>query len=136
VHARIGPASRSVASHGKSREVWLALAFVTSMLAGCGLFGAEITVDARNDGDLDMTVQVIDANGAPNGPAHRLEPLEERELELAIPAGAWAVTVNGAIVLESEQAQGRTGRLPVTLVSPAPDDPAAGPYGVWEQPGS
>ena len=48
------------------------------VLAGCAMFGAEITVDARNDSDHDMIVQVVDANGAPHGPAHRLYPLEER----------------------------------------------------------
>ena len=109
-----------------------------SALAGCGFIGAEITVDARNDSDFEMIVQVVDASGAPHGPAHRLFPLEQRELELAVPAGSWAVTVNGAELVDSAEAAGRTGRLPVTLVAPAPDDPAQGPYEVWEtnEPGS
>jgi hypothetical protein len=100
------------------------------------MFGAEVTVDARNDSDHDMVIQIVDGNGAPHGPAHRLLPLEEREVELALPGGPWAITVDGALLVEREQAAGRTGRLPLTLVSPAPDDPAAGPYVVWEQPGS
>jgi hypothetical protein len=118
------------------RAAGLAWAIFAMVLVGCGMFAAEITVEARNDSDHDMIVQVVDATGVPHGPAHRLFPLEERAVELAIPRGAWAVTVNGVVIVESEEAQGRTGRLPVTIVSPAPDDPAAGPYGVWEEPGS
>ena len=100
--------------------------------AGCAMFGAEITVDARNDSDQVMVVQVVDASGAPHGPAHRLEPLEERAVELAVPGGTWDVAVNGARLLTSSDAAGRTGRLPVTLILPAPDDPIGEPY--WEAP--
>ena len=91
-----------------------------SLLTGCSLVGAaEITVDARNDSDEVMVVQVVDGSGAPQGPAHTLEPLEERELELAVPGGTWDVA-------------GRTGRLPVTLILPAPDDPIQQPH--WQGP--
>jgi hypothetical protein len=102
-------------------------------LAGCALVGAaEITVDARNDSDEVMVIQVVDGSGAPHGPAHRLQPLEEREVELAVPGGSWVVTVNGARLLGSTDAAGRTGRLPVTLILPAPDAPFAQPH--WESP--
>src|SRR5918996_2338669 len=107
-------------------------ALAAVVLAGCAMFGAEITVDARNEGDEAMVVQVVDGNGAPHGPAHQLEPLEERSLELAVPGGTWEVTVNGARLLGSSDAAGRSGRLPVTLILPAPDHPAGGPY--WEAP--
>ena len=107
-------------------------ALAAVVLAGCAMFGAEITVDARNEGDEVMVVQVVDGNGAPHGPAHQLEPLEERSLELAVPGGTWEVTVNGARLLGSSDAAGRSGRLPVTLILPAPDHPAGGPY--WEAP--
>ena len=104
-----------------------------SLLTGCSLVGAaEITVDARNDSDEVMVVQVVDGSGAPHGPAHTLEPLDERELELAVPGGAWDVTVNGARLLTSTDAAGRTGRLPVTLILPAPDDPIQQPH--WQAP--
>ncbi len=96
------------------------------------MFGAEITVEARNDSDEVMVIQVVDGNGAPHGPAHRLLPLEERAVELAIPGGSWAVTVNGAQLVGSTDAAGRTGRLPVTLILPAPDAPFPGP--IWESP--
>ena len=105
---------------------------VASVLAGCAMFGAEITVDARNDSDEVMVVQVVDGNGAPHGPEHRLVPLEEREVELAVPGGSWEVTVNGARLVGSSDAAGRTGRLPVTLILPAPDSPIPGPH--WEAP--
>jgi len=111
----------------------LAAVLGASLLAGCSLIGAaEITVDARNDSDEVMVVQVVDGNGAPHGPAHTLPPLDERELELAIPGGSWVVTVNGARLMGSTDAAGRTGRLPVTLIVPAPDDPFGQPY--WESP--
>lgn len=96
------------------------------------MFGAEIRVDARNDSDEVMVIQVVDGNGALHGPAHRLAPLEEREVELAVPGGSWQVTVNGAPLLGSTDAAGRTGRLPVTLILPAPDAPFPGPH--WESP--
>lgn len=105
-------------------------------LSGCGFLGAsEITVEARNDSDLPMVVQVVEGiggEGQPYGPAHTLGPLEEREVELAVPAGDWTVTVNDARLMESLDASGRRGRLPVTLIVPAPDDPVPGPY--WESP--
>ena len=111
----------------------LAALLAASLLAGCSLVGAaEITVDARNDSDDVMVVQVVDGNGAPHGPAHTLEPLDARELELAVPGGAWDVTVNGAVLLGSTDAAGRTGRLPVTLILPAPDDPIQQPH--WQAP--
>ena len=102
------------------------------MLSACGLLGGEITVTARNDSGFPMVVQVVDGNGAPHGPAHRLEPLEEREVELAVPGGTWDVAVNGARLLTSSDVAGRSGRLPVTLILPAPDDPVGQPY--WEAP--
>jgi hypothetical protein len=101
-------------------------------LAGCGMFGSEITVQARNDSDVPRVVQVVDVNGAPVGPAQRLEPLEEREVELAVPGGTWDVAVNGARLLTSSDAAGRSGPLPVTLILPAPDDPVGQPY--WQAP--
>jgi len=111
----------------------LAALLAASLLAGCSLVGAaEITVDARNDSDQVMVVQVVDGNGARHGPAHTLEPLDARELELAVPGGAWNVTVNGAVLLGSTDAAGRTGRLPVTLILPAPDDPIQQPH--WQAP--
>ena len=110
----------------------LAAPILAVAMVACTLLGGEITVDARNDSDQDMIVQVVDGNGAPHGPAHRLFPLEERELELAIPGGTWEVTVNGARLLGSADAAGRTGRLPVTLIMPAPDDPLQVPR--WEAP--
>jgi hypothetical protein len=117
------------------RPVRLArLAPLTSavLLVGCAMFGAEITVDARNGSDQVMVVQVVDANGAPHGPAHRIEPLEERAVELAVPGGTWDVAVNGVRLLTSSDAAGRSGRLPVTLILPAPDDPIGEPH--WEAP--
>ena len=90
------------------------------VLSACSIVGAsEITVDARNDSDLPMTVQVIEGSGADGnvfGPEHTLDPLEERTLELAVPGGEWTVTVNGARLLGSSDAAGRRGRLPVTLM--------------------
>jgi hypothetical protein len=107
-------------------------------LAGCGFLGAsEITVSARNDSDLPMIVQVIGGIGGEGeayGPPHTVAPLEERDLELAVPGGDWTVTVNGARLMESLDAGARRGRLPVTLIVPAPDDPIPGPY--WESPGN
>jgi hypothetical protein len=102
------------------------------ILAGCGLLGSEIVVEAVNDSDQAMVVQVVDSNGAPHGPAHRIEPLGGREVELAVPGGDWVVTVNGARLMDSSDAAGRRGRLPVTLILPAPDDPIQGPR--WQAP--
>ena len=103
------------------------------LLAGCGLVGAgEITVDARNGSDFPMRVQVVGANGEPHGPAHTLDPLEERSLELAVPSGTWSIQVNGQQLMDSSDAAGRLGRLPVTLVAAAPDEP--GPDLYWQAP--
>ena len=111
----------------------LAALLAACLLTACSLVGAaEITVDARNDSDQVMVVQVVDGNGAPHGPAHTLESLEDRELELAVPGGTWEVTVNGARLLGSADAAGRTGRVPVTLILPAPDDPIQQPH--WQAP--
>jgi hypothetical protein len=127
---RIRPASPFAPLRGRFHGA--ASLLVSSVLAGCAMLGAEITVDARNDSDEIMVVQVVDGNGAPHGPAHRLQPLEEREVELAVPGGSWTVTVNGARLVGSADAAGRTGRLPVTLILPAPDAPFPGP--IWESP--
>ena len=105
---------------------------MATVMAGCSFLGSEITITARNDSDIPMVVQVVDGNGAPHGPAHTLAPLEERAVELAIPGGSWDVAVNGARLLTSSDAAGRSGRLPVTLILPAPDDPVGQPY--WEAP--
>lgn len=115
------------------RVTFASLAVATLLLAGCAFIGAgEITIGARNDSDQVMVIQVVDGNGAPHGPAHRVQPLEERDVELAIPGGSWDVTVNGAHLLTSSDAAGRTGRLPVTLILPGPDDPMQMP--MWESP--
>jgi hypothetical protein len=111
---------------------WAQAVPLVAVLAACAMFGAEITVTARNDSDQVMVVQVVDGNGAPVGPAHRLEPLEEREVELAVPGGTWDVAVNGAHLLTSSDAAGRSGPLPVTLILPAPDDPIGQPH--WQAP--
>jgi hypothetical protein len=114
----------------------LAAAVFALVLSACSMFGAsEITLDARNDSDLRMVVQVVEGaggDGGAYGPAHTLDPLEERTLELAVPGGTWTVTVNGAQLLGSSDAGGRRGRLPVTLIVPAIDDPIPGPY--WQAP--
>ncbi len=124
--ARIGPTSPLAPLRGKF--VVAAELLAASTLAGCAMFGAEITVDARNDSDEVMVIQVIDGNGAPHGPAQRLEPLEERSVELAVPGGTWDVTVNGVLLLTSSEAAGWMGRVPGTLVLPAPDDPIDVPH--------
>ena len=112
---------------------WLASLLASLALAGCSVFGSsEITVDARNDSDLPISVQVVGADGNVFGPEHLLDPLEERTLELAVPGGDWTVTVDGARLMDSSDAAGRRGRLPVTLIMPAIDDPIPGPY--WEAP--
>lgn len=117
-----------------TRLRWPLALLVAVTLSGCSLFGAsEITLDARNDSDRRMVVQVVEGfDGAAYGPEHSLDPLEERTLELAVPGGEWTVTVNGARLLGSSDAAGRTGRLPVTLIVPAIDDPIPGPH--WEAP--
>ena len=101
-------------------------------MAACSLVGGEITVTARNDSDVDMVIQVVDGNGVAVGPAHRVIAHEERDVELAVPGGSWDVAVNGDRLLTHSDAAGRTGRLPVTLILPAPDDPIGQPY--WEAP--
>ena len=120
-----------------TRARWLSALAVALAVGGCSIFGAsEITVDARNDSDLPMTVQVIEGfgdDGAIFGPEHVLDPLEERALELAVPAGEWTVTVNGAQLVGSADAACRRGRMPVTLIVPAIDAPMPGPY--WEAAG-
>jgi hypothetical protein len=102
------------------------------LLAGCTFVGAsEITVDATNQTDQAMVVQVTEGVGpdaAPYGPAHTVGPGESQELELAVPGGDWAVTVNGGELVGSLDAGSRRGRLPVTLFL-AED----GPY--WQAPG-
>ncbi len=104
------------------------------ILAGCGLVGAsDITVSARNDSDVPMVVQVVRGDPEePYGPAHRLVPLEQRDLELAVPADSWFVMVNGVHLLSDTDAGVRRGRLPVSLILPAPDDPIDVPR--WEAP--
>jgi hypothetical protein len=119
----------------RARSVLSALG-AALVLSACSVFGgAEITVDARNDSDFPMSVQVTDGAGPDAnvfGPEHTLDPLEGRTLELAVPGGDWTVTVNGARLMDSSDAAGRRGRLPVTLIVPAIDDPIPGPY--WEAP--
>ena len=112
--------------------ITLLLALAT-LVAGCGMLGAsEITLQARNDSDVPMTVQVVDAAGDPSGPAHTVGPLEIRELELAVPGGDWTVTVNGARLVGSTDVGPRRGPIPVTLLLPAPDAPVQGP--IWQAP--
>ena len=117
-----------------SRRPTIPLLFALAILgAGCGMLGAsEITLQARNDSDVPMTVQVVDAAGDPSGPAHTVDPLEIRELELAVPGGDWTVTVNGARLVDSADVGPRRGLLPVTLLLPAPDAPVQGP--LWQAP--
>ena len=119
-----------------ARASWVPVLLAAAALTGCSALGAsEITIDARNDSDLPMTVQVIEGSGPDGnvfGPEHTLDPLEERTLELAVPGGDWTVTVNGANLLGSTDAAGRRGRLPVTLIVPGPDDPIPGLH--WEAP--
>jgi hypothetical protein len=112
------------------------LLILAAALSGCGLVGAEITVDARNDSNGGMRIQVVEGIGPdavqPFGPPHILDPFEERTLELAVPGGDWTVTVNEQPVIDSSEVGIRRGRLPVTLIVPAPDDPIDQPY--WEAP--
>jgi hypothetical protein len=131
VGARIEPASPFVPPRGTLLHLVATALFV----AGCGPLGAEITVDARNEGDLVMRIQVVEGvgvDGRPFGPNHFVDPLEERPVELAVPGGAWEVLVNEQRVFGSVDVAGRTGRLPVTLIVPAPDDPNQDPR--WEAP--
>lgn len=112
---------------------------MAALLAGCGFLGAsEITVDARNDSDRPMRVQVVEgigAQGADYGPEHTLDPLDERPLELAVPGGDWTVTVNGSRLFESGDVVNWRGRVPITIIVPAPDAPIRVPY--WEvEPGA
>ena len=103
----------------------LLLRFAAPVIAGavltaCSMFGeSEITVDAVNETGGLMTVQVVEGVGpdaAPYGPAHTLAAGEERSVELAVPGGDWAVSVNGGHLLGSADAGSRRGRLPVTLI--------------------
>jgi len=109
-----------------------ALPLAVAILTGCSFVGAsEITVDATNESEQAMVVQVVEgigADAAPYGPAHTVGPGESQELELAVPGGDWAVTVNGGELVGSLDAGSRRGRLPVTLI--LADD---GPY--WQAPG-
>ena len=114
-----------------SRSI-LGLPLAVVILAGCSFVGvSEITVDATNQTDQAMVVQVMEGIGpdaAPYGPAHTVGPGDSQELELAVPGGDWAVTVNGGELVGSLDAGPRRGRLPVTLI--LADD---GPY--WQAPG-
>jgi len=106
---------------------------ILASLVGCGLLGGgDITVTARNEDDRDMVVQVIDAADDPRGQPQTIPAGTERGITLAVPAGDWTVTVNGARMLTSSDAGSRRGELPVTLVLPDPDQFAHGPY--WEAP--
>ena len=102
-----------------SRSI-LGLPLVVAILAGCSFVGAsEITVDATNETDGPMTIQVVEGIGpdaVPYGPPQTLAGGEERSVELAVPGGDWAVTVNGGELLGSLDAGSRRGRLPVTLI--------------------
>ncbi len=98
---------------------WLAGAALV-ILSGCSALGAaEITVDAINESDEPMTIQVLEGDG-PDGvaysTAHVVGPGEERSVELAVPGGSWVVSVNGGHLLGSVDAGVRRGRLPVTLI--------------------
>jgi hypothetical protein len=88
--------------------------------AGCSYVSAsEITVDAVNHSEAPMVIQIVEGAGpdaAPYGPPHEVDPGEEALLELAVPGGAWAVTVNGDALLDSSDAGLRRGRLPFTLI--------------------
>ena len=109
-------------------------ALVTALvLSACSVFGgSEITIDARNDSDLPISVQVIGADDNVFGPEHIVDPRDERTLELAVPGGDWTVTLDGARMMDSSDAAGRRGRLPVTILMPAADDPIPGPH--WQAP--
>jgi len=93
---------------------------VVAILAGCSFVGAsEITVEATNETDGPMTIQVVEGIGpdaVPYGPPQTLAGGEERSVELAVPGGDWAVTVNGGELLGSLDAGSRRGPLPVTLI--------------------
>jgi hypothetical protein len=94
-------------------------ALVAVVVAGCGVLNAsEITVDVVNESDRAVVVQVVEGSGpdaVPYGPAHRVGAAHERPVELAVPGGAWTVTLNGYALLDSSDAGSRRGRLPVTL---------------------
>jgi hypothetical protein len=126
---------RPPADNARAASTVLATA-LTAVLGGCGFLGAsEITVEAQNDSDVVMVVQVVEgiaAGGADYGPPHRLDPLVERELELAVPGGDWTVRVNGARLFESVDVGARRGRIPITIILPAPDAPVDGPF--WRAP--
>jgi hypothetical protein len=102
-----------------SRSI-LGLPLVLAILVACSFVGAsEITVDATNETEGPMTIQVVEGIGPdsmPYGSPHTLAGGEERSVELAVPGGDWAVTVNGGELLGSLDAGSRRGRLPVTLI--------------------
>ncbi len=98
---------------------WLVMATLVG-LGGCSAIGAaEITVDAVNESDGPMIIEVLEGVG-PDGAAYSTEhivaPGEQRSVELAVPGGSWVVTVNGGQLLGSDDAGPRRGRLPVTLI--------------------
>ena len=130
-----GPSRRTAARVGRVASMVLATV-LTAALAGCGFLGAsEITIDAQNESDHAMVVQVVEGNapgGAEYGPPHRLDPLEERQLELAVPGDDWTVTVNDARLFGSIDVGARRGRIPITIILPAPDAPVDGPF--WRAP--
>ena len=66
-----------------------------------------------------MTIQAVEGIGpdaVPYGSPQTLAGGEERSVELAVPGGDWAVTVNGGEQLGSLDAGSRRGRLPVTVI--------------------
>jgi hypothetical protein len=71
-----------------SRSI-LGLSLVVAFLAGCSFVGAsEITVDATNETNGLMTIQVVEGIGpdaVPYGPPQTLAGGEERSVELAVP---------------------------------------------------
>ena len=98
---------------------WLVVA-APMILSGCSALGAgEITVDAVNESDEPMIIEVVEGVG-PDAVAYSTEhvvgPGEERSVELAVPGGSWVVTVNGGHLLGDVDAGLRRGRLPVTLI--------------------
>lgn len=110
------------------RAAWMLILLV---VAACSMMGAaEITVGAVNETNEPMVIQVVEGMGPgapPYGPAHTVGPGQERSVELAVPGGQWAVTVNGGELVGSLDAGVRRGRLPVTLILSD-----AGPH--WQAP--